>query len=71
MNIQVNGGAPTIGVSAFVGMCAATISSIIESVGDYIATAPVCQVPPPPRHAINRSVDNLYPAFHVHLGIKV
>lgn len=47
---------PSISVSALMGMIAATLSSIIESIGDYIATAPVCQVPPPPKHAINRSV---------------
>ena len=37
-------GLPTFGVSAFVGMLAATIASIVESVGDYSTTARACQV---------------------------
>ena len=36
------------------GYAAATLSSIVESVGDYIATAQVCEAPYPPHHAINR-----------------
>ncbi len=44
----------TFGASAFVGMLAATISSTIESIGDYLATAPACGLPRPPSHAINR-----------------
>ena len=49
-------GTPTVGLSAFVGMLTATLSSIVESVGDYIATANVCEVSYPPNHAINRRV---------------
>ena len=37
-------------------MLAATISSIIESVGDYYATARICALPPPPKHTINRGI---------------
>ena len=47
---------PTFGVSAFVGMLAATIASIAESVGDYNTTARACQVPKPPGHAVNRGI---------------
>ena len=32
------------------------MSSIIESVGDYIATAHICEQPRPPIHAINRGI---------------
>lgn len=34
-------GTPTVGVSALIGMVAATMSSVVESRGDYIATATV------------------------------
>lgn len=37
-------------------MLAATITSIIESVGDYYACARVSNVPPPPAHAVNRGI---------------
>ena len=50
-------GSPMIGgVGIFVGMLAATLSSVIESVGDYYATARICGVPPPPKHAMNRGI---------------
>ncbi|KAK2172435.1 hypothetical protein NP493_959g01063 [Ridgeia piscesae] len=49
-------GWPTFGAGAFVGMLAATISSIVESIGDYYATARICALPPPPKHTINRGV---------------
>ena len=50
-------GTPTFGsVGIFIGMLAATFSSIIESIGDYYATARVCEVPPPPKHAMNRGI---------------
>ncbi|KAI0237705.1 Solute carrier family 23 member 2 [Lamellibrachia satsuma] len=49
-------GWPTFGAGAFVGMLAATISSIIESIGDYYATARICALPPPPKHSINRGI---------------
>ena len=38
------------------GMMAATMSSVMESIGDYYATARVCGVPTPPKHAINRGI---------------
>ena len=37
-------------------MLAATIASIIESVGDYYACARISCVPPPPTHAVNRGI---------------
>ena len=49
-------GLPTFGVSAFIGMLAATVASIAESVGDYNTTARACQVPKPPDHAVNRGI---------------
>lgn len=35
---------------------AATLSSIIESVGDYYACARISGAPPPPPHAVNRGI---------------
>ncbi|XP_046555593.1 solute carrier family 23 member 2-like [Haliotis rubra] len=49
-------GWPTISAAGYVGMLAATIASIIESVGDYFAAARACAVPPPPSHAVNRGI---------------
>ena len=37
-------------------MLAASVSSIIESIGDYYATASICDLPPPPKHAVNRGI---------------
>ena len=47
---------PTFNVAAFVGFSAAVLSSVIESVGDYLAAARSCEVPPPPQHAVSRGV---------------
>lgn len=47
---------PTVSVACFTAMLAATISSIIESVGDYYACARISCVPPPPAHAMNRGI---------------
>ncbi|KAK7092606.1 hypothetical protein V1264_008327 [Littorina saxatilis] len=49
-------GMPTISVASFMAMLAATITSIIESVGDYYACARISGVPPPPAHAVNRGI---------------
>ncbi|KAK3096307.1 hypothetical protein FSP39_025525 [Pinctada imbricata] len=43
-------------VSVFLGFAIASITSIIDSIGDYYACANICGVPPPPRHAINRGI---------------
>ena len=37
-------------------MLAATIASVIESIGDYYATAAAANEIPPPKHAINRGI---------------
>ncbi|KAL8609049.1 hypothetical protein ACOMHN_059862 [Nucella lapillus] len=49
-------GMPTVSVASFMAMLAATIMSIIESVGDYYACARISGVPPPPAHAMNRGI---------------
>ena len=49
-------GAPTFGAAIFVGVMAATLSSTVESIGDYYATARICEVPIPPKHAMNRGI---------------
>lgn len=42
--------------TATMGMISGVLASIIESLGDYIACAQICQVPKPPKHAINRGI---------------
>lgn len=37
-------------------MFSAVIASIIESIGDYNACARMCQIPSPPKHAVNRGI---------------
>nr|KAG5698738.1 hypothetical protein BaRGS_008512 [Batillaria attramentaria] len=49
-------GLPTVSLASFMAMLAATITSIIESVGDYYACARISGVPPPPAHAVNRGI---------------
>ena len=49
-------GMPTVSTASFMAMLAATITSIIESVGDYYACARISGVPPPPAHAVNRGI---------------
>jgi nucleobase transporter 1/2 len=49
-------GVPAFSASVFLGMLAAIVSSIVESVGDYYATARVCGLPAPAKHAMNRGV---------------
>ena len=49
-------GWPTFGAGAFVGMLAATIATIIETVGVGYGTARICALPPPPKHSINRCI---------------
>ncbi|XP_045188670.2 solute carrier family 23 member 2-like isoform X1 [Mercenaria mercenaria] len=49
-------GLPLFSVSAIVGFLIATITSILDSIGDYYATAAICRVPPPPSHGINRGI---------------
>ncbi|XP_052804781.1 solute carrier family 23 member 1-like [Mya arenaria] len=49
-------GAPLFETGAFVSFMMGTISSIIDSIGDYYACAKVCDAPPPPNHAVNRGI---------------
>ncbi|KAK2148012.1 hypothetical protein LSH36_521g01021 [Paralvinella palmiformis] len=49
-------GWPTADLGVFAGMLAATVTSIIESIGDYYATADMCSIPLPPKHALNRGI---------------
>ena len=42
--------------SAFVCYIIAALTSIIDSVGDYFACARTCEVPPPPKQAVNRGL---------------
>ncbi|XP_060065562.1 solute carrier family 23 member 2-like [Ylistrum balloti] len=49
-------GTPTVSAAGYVGMLAATLSSIIESIGDYFAAAKISHGTPPPPHAINRGL---------------
>lgn len=46
----------TVTMAAFLGMFAGALASIIESIGDYYACARMCQIPPPPVHAVNRGI---------------
>ncbi|OWF49908.1 solute carrier family 23 member 1-like [Mizuhopecten yessoensis] len=49
-------GLPTVSIASFMAMLAATVTSIIESVGDYYACARVSGAAPPPAHAVNRGI---------------
>ncbi|KAL5009571.1 hypothetical protein ScPMuIL_011876 [Solemya velum] len=49
-------GTPTVSLASYMAMLAATITSIIESVGDYYACARLSCVSPPPAHAVNRGI---------------
>ncbi|XP_033756971.1 solute carrier family 23 member 2-like [Pecten maximus] len=49
-------GTPTVSAAGYVGMLAATLSSVVESIGDYFAAAKISHGTPPPPHAINRGL---------------
>ncbi|XP_048746232.2 solute carrier family 23 member 2-like isoform X2 [Ostrea edulis] len=49
-------GMPTLSAASYMGMLAATLTSIIESVGDYYACARISGESPPPAHAVNRGI---------------
>ncbi|MGH0125803.1 UNVERIFIED_CONTAM: hypothetical protein FKN15_060922 [Acipenser sinensis] len=49
-------GIPTVTAAGVLGMFSATLSGIIESIGDYYACARLAGAPPPPIHAINRGI---------------
>lgn len=42
--------------SVFTGFLLGTITSILDSIGDYYAIAKTCNVPPPPSHSVNRGI---------------
>lgn len=47
---------PTFSAAGYMGMLAATVASIFESVGDYFTAARFSEAPVPPVHAINRGI---------------
>ncbi|KAK2172430.1 hypothetical protein NP493_959g00055 [Ridgeia piscesae] len=49
-------GLPTFNAGVFFGMLAIIFCSVIESVGDYYATAAICRLPPPPKDVIGRGI---------------
>ncbi|XP_060079464.1 solute carrier family 23 member 2-like [Ylistrum balloti] len=49
-------GPPSFNAGIFIAFLIATVTSILDSIGDYYACARVCNVPPPPRHAVNRGI---------------
>lgn len=49
-------GPPSISLAATIGFCSATLASLVESVGDYLAAAKCCRVMSPPNHAISRGI---------------
>ncbi|XP_025096398.1 LOW QUALITY PROTEIN: solute carrier family 23 member 2-like [Pomacea canaliculata] len=49
-------GLPTVSAAGFLGMLAATLSSVVESIGDYYAAARICHAPIPPPSAMNRAI---------------
>ncbi len=49
-------GLPGFSLPVFIGFCAATCASLIESVGDYFAASKACEVDTPPNSAVNRGI---------------
>ncbi|KAK3091327.1 hypothetical protein FSP39_018963 [Pinctada imbricata] len=49
-------GRPTFSAAGYVGMLAATLASVMESIGDYFACARISNVGTPPAHALNRGI---------------
>lgn len=49
-------GPPTINIGIFLAFLIATFVSILDSIGDYYACARMADVPPPPKHAVNRGI---------------
>ena len=56
--IEISGqwGIPIFTLRGFLVILSGTFGSIVESIGDYYAYARICQVPPPPAHAVNRGI---------------
>lgn len=49
-------GPPSFNAGVFIAFLIATITSILDSIGDYYACQRMCNVPPPPSHAVNRGI---------------
>ncbi|XP_033762503.1 solute carrier family 23 member 1-like [Pecten maximus] len=49
-------GSPTFNTGVFIAFFIGTLNSILDSIGDYYACARTCNVPPPPRYAVNRAI---------------
>uniref|UniRef100_A0A0G4HXR0 Uncharacterized protein n=1 Tax=Chromera velia CCMP2878 TaxID=1169474 RepID=A0A0G4HXR0_9ALVE len=49
-------GIPTVSVASAIGMLGGVFAGMVESVGDYFASARLCDAPPPPPSAINRGI---------------
>ncbi|XP_053374769.1 solute carrier family 23 member 1-like isoform X2 [Mercenaria mercenaria] len=49
-------GPPGFDTGALITFLMGTLSSVIDSIGDYYACAKVCDAPPPPKHAANRGI---------------
>lgn len=49
-------GLPTFNMAIFLGFLVATLTSMIESIGDYFAAAQLCNIPRPPHHAVSRGI---------------
>lgn len=47
---------PVFNVTFFVGMLAGSLCCMIDTIGDFHATAKVCCQAPPPAHVINRAM---------------
>ncbi|XP_033763016.1 solute carrier family 23 member 2-like [Pecten maximus] len=49
-------GTPSFDTGVFISFFIGTLTSILDSIGDYYACARTCNVPPPPRYAVNRGL---------------
>ncbi|KAJ8317212.1 hypothetical protein KUTeg_005116 [Tegillarca granosa] len=49
-------GAPAFSSGAFITFLFGTITSVLDSIGDYYACAKICSLPSPPAHSMNRGI---------------
>ncbi|XP_048746327.2 solute carrier family 23 member 2-like [Ostrea edulis] len=49
-------GSISFSTSVFAGFLIGTVTSVIDSIGDYYACAKMVNVPPPPVHSVNRGI---------------
>ncbi|GAB6022696.1 hypothetical protein CHUAL_006791 [Chamberlinius hualienensis] len=54
--IPLEFGIPTVSVAGVVGMTAAVVASVVESIGDYYACARLCEIAAPPANVVNRGI---------------